>query len=153
MHQNIKVIHILNEDVLKPHYVKEISKLEAVIFSDSWNEDVINEMLENDFNYIYVALENENILGYYCMQFIADEGELTRIAIAPDFRKQGIGNMLIKHMANECATKGCKKVFLEVNEKNSNAYSLYKKNGFYVISQRKNYYGKGENALIMVNEL
>ena len=42
------------------------------------------------------------------------------------------------------------KFLLEVNEKNARALKLYKKIGFEKISIRKNYYGKDENAVIMV---
>ena len=39
---------------------------------------------------------------------------------------------------------------LEVNEKNVKALKLYEKIGFERISIRKNYYGKNENAMIMM---
>jgi len=42
------------------------------------------------------------------------------------------------------------KFLLEVNEKNKKALKLYKKIGFEEISIRKNYYGKDENAVIMI---
>ena len=42
------------------------------------------------------------------------------------------------------------KFLLEVNEKNKEALKLYKKIGFEEISIRKNYYGKDENAVIMI---
>ena len=42
------------------------------------------------------------------------------------------------------------KFMLEVNEKNVKALKLYEKIGFERISVRKNYYGKNENAMIMM---
>lgn len=53
-------------------------------------------------------------------------------------------------MENEGTDFSENKFLLEVNEKNARALKLYKKIGFEKISIRKNYYGKDENAVIMV---
>ena len=47
---------------------------------------------------------------------------------------------------------GVNKIFLEVREKNAPAISLYIKNGFVKISERKNYYGD-ENAVVYIKEI
>ena len=50
----------------------------------------------------------------------------------------------------ENRTKEEKSILLEVNENNFSAIKLYRKNNFKEISVRKNYYGTGQNALIMI---
>jgi ribosomal-protein-alanine N-acetyltransferase len=53
--------------------------------------------------------------------------------------------MLIKHIV-ELTNKH---IMLEVNENNKPAINFYKKNGFKIISVRKDYYGSNQNAIIM----
>lgn len=153
MNSEIIIIQIQYENPLKASYLQDISKLEADIFHDAWNEGVLDEMLENEFNYIFVASKEEKIVGYYCMQIIAGEGELLRIAVDSNMRRMGIGNTLMEHMKQVSINLKCEKIFLEVNEKNSAAIFLYEKNNFTHISNRKDYYGKGENAVIMMKEI
>lgn len=153
MDTELQITRIRYENDLKSYYLKYIAALETEIFHDAWNENVLCEMLENDVNYIYVAIIDNNVAGYYCMQLVAGESELLRIAVAPDVRRKGIGNLLMKNMEEECILQNCERIFLEVNEKNVGAFSLYEQNQYTVISKRKDYYGKGENALIMMKKL
>ena len=153
MDAEISITQIQLENPSKTYCLKAIAKLEADIFHDAWSEKVLDEMLESKFNFIFAASRNEKIIGYYCMQFIAGEGELLRIAIAPDMRRKGIGSILMGHMTQTFIALKCEKLFLEVNEINSAAISLYEKNDFKRISHRKDYYGKGEHAVIMMKKL
>ena len=51
---------------------------------------------------------------------------------------------------SSCGLFSENKFLLEVNENNIKALKLYKKIGFEEISKRKNYYGKNEDAIIMM---
>ena len=62
-------------------------------------------------------------------------------------RKNLEGNNILE---NEGTDFSKNKFLLEVNEKNVKALKLYKKIEFEEISIRKNYYGKDENAVIMI---
>jgi ribosomal-protein-alanine N-acetyltransferase len=44
-------------------------------------------------------------------------------------------------------------VFLEVRPSNCAAQRLYRRLGFAVVGERRNYYANGESALVMKNEL
>ena len=75
-----------------------------------------------------------------------------------EFQNRGIGNRLLVNSMSalfdnekyENRTKEEKSILLEVNENNFSAIKLYRKNNFKEISVRKNYYGTGQNALIMI---
>lgn len=59
-----------------------------------------------------------------------DEYYLDSLAVSPNHRKQGIGSELLKAFENAGYKKGFHKLSLNVDEDNTNAYQLYKKNGF-----------------------
>lgn len=73
------------------------------------------------------------------------EREILNIAVGVEFRRLGIGSMLLEHEAARGTT-----VFLEVREKNQPALYLYRKIGFTEVSRRLEYYDSPvESAIVM----
>lgn len=112
--------------------------------------------------------ENEkNVLGYIVFYGTIESTDIFEIAIKKEYQGRGFGERLMTEsmeklledrknlegnniFENEGTDFSENKFLLEVNEKNARALKLYKKIGFEKISIRKNYYGKDENAVIMV---
>ena len=106
--------------------------------------------------------ENEkNVLGYIVFYGTIESTDIFEVAIKKEYQGRGFGKkLLIESMKNLIEDKKNieikniyffkNKFLLEVNEKNKKALKLYKKIGFEEISIRKNYYGKDENAVIMI---
>ena len=81
---------------------------------------------------------------------VAGEAQVYNIAIAPEFRREGIGEALLRHMIAKAEDDGCVLVTLEVRGGNEAAMALYKKLGFREVGRRKGYYAKGgEDAVLM----
>ena len=78
------------------------------------------------------------------------------ISVAPNMKRQGIGNELLEKVESIANKFGIKEIFLEVRESNKEAISFYKTNEFKEIGLRKNYYklydGR-EDALIFSKKL
>ncbi len=73
------------------------------------------------------------------------EVEILNLAVAPQFRRQGIGLALL---ASELTDQGL--YFLEVRESNKSAQALYRKLGFLEVSRRPGYYtNPDETAIVM----
>ena len=70
---------------------------------------------------------------------IADEGELLLLAVAPEFRRHGIGRKLLDHFLEEARQAGVSRVHLEVREGNP-AVVLYRHAGFTLAGRRTKYY-------------
>lgn len=112
--------------------------------------------------------ENEkNVLGYIVFYGTIESTDIFEIVIKKEYQRRGFGERLMTEsmeklvedrknlegnniLENEGTDFSENKFLLEVNEKNARALKLYKKIGFEKISIRKNYYGKDENAVIMV---
>lgn len=85
--------------------------------------------------------------GFVLSRHAADEEELLLIAVAPEFRARGLGQVLIDHLFSAATTRGVKRVFLEMRRGNP-AIHLYQKVGFEPIGKRLNYYKTIEGTRI-----
>ena len=95
------------------------------------------ESLTNIYN-IY-TIENK---GYLILLDSVDVYEIFEIAVSIKEQSKGIGNKLMSLLPKD------KDILLEVNEKNTKALALYKRQGFLQIYERKKYYGDF-SAIIM----
>ena len=121
-------------------------------FDDFWNYSVFKSELESDSSHYLVVKDNSKIIGFGVIKVSIPDADIMNIIIKKNYRKHGIGSFLMRELINFASSLGVKNLFLEVNEKNSYAISLYQKFNFKEISIRKNYYNEN-NAIIMKKEI
>lgn len=93
------------------------------------------------------------ILGYAGLWLMVDEAHITTIAVRPEFRGRGLGELLIVGMFEKAMEIGARWVTLEVRVSNSIAQNLYHKYTFHAEGIRKGYYSdNNEDAVIMWSE-
>lgn len=140
---------------VREEIVAELCKIHNENFDKKVESKYFEEILSNTQYTVYYIRRLEKVSGYIIYYDTFDSFDLFEIAIEKEFQNKGLGNELlgktIDRMFGEEKYK--KTVFLEVNENNFSAVKLYKKNNFKEISLRKNYYGIGQNAIIMVRNL
>ena len=85
---------------------------------------------------MYVPVKIE-IAGYCVLRVLADEGELQRIAVFSEYRRQGVGRKLMEAMLAAAREEGASSVSLEVRESNVGAMRLYEEYGFCQEAVRK----------------
>ena len=118
-----------------------------VVTPASWWQRLVRR--EKDVNVPPTVGQNV-ILGYGGFWLMVDEAHISTIAAHHDWRRQGIGELLLVSMIDAGAETGAQMVTLEVRVSNMSAQSLYRKYGFEVTGRRKGYYSdNGEDALIM----
>lgn len=66
----------------------------------------------------WVAVLDDTVIGYSNLRVLSDEGELERIAVAPDYRRLGIGRKLMEAMEDFAVQNQVKAVTLEVRSQN-----------------------------------
>ncbi len=81
-----------------------------------------------------------DMAGFCIWQQAAEEVELLSIAVAPGWRRKGLGGFLLDAMTAICRSRGCRFVFLEVAENNKAARNLYLTRGFAETGRRRAYY-------------
>ena len=140
---------------VREEIVAELCKIHNENFDKKVESKYFEEILSNTQYTVYYMKKSEKVSGYIIYYDTFDSFDLFEIAIKKELQNKGLGNELLEktidRLFNEEKYK--KTVFLEVNENNFSAVKLYKKNNFKEISLRKNYYGIGQNAIIMVRNL
>ena len=133
------------------NHLDKIAEIESLCFSNPWSKQSFADGMANEkVQKYFTAISGEKIVGYICIFHIFEDGELLNIAVAPDYRKQGIGQILIDKMFDYLKTQEVNRISLEVRESNVSARNLYLKNGFRPVGVRKNYYtDPREDGIIM----
>jgi ribosomal-protein-alanine N-acetyltransferase len=100
--------------------------------------------LENSNSRCLIAKQDNTIVGFASVWKAFDEIHITNIVVKKDFRRTGIGKLLLEKLIQIY-----KNLTLEVMHTNIPAISLYSKYGFKKVGIRKNYYKGTHDALIM----
>ena len=131
----------------------QIAELEKVCFNDPWSESSIASELGNRLSLWLVAVDGETVVGYVGSQSVLGETDMMNIAVAPDYRRQGIAEKLVTELISGLRQKGNHSLMLEVRVSNTSARQLYDKLGFEQVGLRKNYYrNPKEDAMILRKE-
>ena len=134
--------------------VDRIAELEIQCFTTPWTREAVYQDVVENKRALYIVAEVEGIVvGYAGIWSIIDEGHITNVAVAPEFRKLHIGSAIISVLLDVTQKAGVERHTLEVRRGNEAAIRLYEKYGFKVQGERKGYYeDTGEDALIMWRE-
>ncbi|NJK80209.1 MAG: ribosomal protein S18-alanine N-acetyltransferase [Chloroflexaceae bacterium] len=93
------------------------------------------------------------LVGYAGVWVTLDEAHVTTIAVDPQHRGRGVGELLLNNLIDLSLEMGATALTLEVRESNASAQQLYLKYGFTPSGRRKRYYtDNGEDAIIMWTE-
>lgn len=79
------------------------------------------------------------VAGFYLSRGLFDEEELLLFAIAPAWRRRGLGHALLQQFIESARNRGKKRLFLEMR-RNNPAGILYAAHGFRPIGIRPRYY-------------
>lgn len=96
------------------------------------------------------AVRRGAVVGYAGLWLVLDEAHVTTIAVRPDLRGQGLGELLLVRLFESAQEMGADRVTLEVRMSNKVAQNLYRKYTFTEQGVRRRYYSDdNEDALIM----
>jgi ribosomal-protein-alanine N-acetyltransferase len=135
--------------------VPAVSQIDRMSFSLPWPEHSFQyEVAENRVARCWVAeTEDRRIAAMIVSWIIVDEMHIATIATHPDFRRQGIGEQILRDALQDGRDAGAHLAFLEVRASNEGAQAMYRKFGFTVSGRRARYYrDNGEDAILMTLE-
>lgn len=132
--------------------IEAVARLERECFSECWPEGMIRTGLDSRLDTYFVYEDHGRILGYCVIRILADEGEIQRIAVYPECRRQGIARKLMDSMVAFSKGRAVRAITLEVRKSNEGARNLYASYGFVQEAVREGYYhNPAEDAIIMWN--
>lgn len=132
-------------------YTEGVFNVGKLSLKEAWSLDSINKELDNkNAKYIVAVTENNEVVGFIGLWIVLDEGDITNVAVHPNYRKQKIASLLIEYVINNMKNWNISSLTLEVRKSNIAAQNLYKKFNFNVSGIRKNFYSdNNEDAYIM----
>lgn len=140
-----------------------LPRLHGEDFARAWSEDEFVALLRQEpvFGFAAWRVGNRKAgpAGFVLARLAAGEGEILTIAVARDWRGRGLGRDLMEAVLRELHAQRAQALFLEVDETNRAALSLYRRLGFAEVARRPAYYdapGKDASrtdALVMRRDL
>jgi [ribosomal protein S18]-alanine N-acetyltransferase len=110
-------------------------------------------LLPNPFERGADGGEDAPVVGYGGLWLMVDEAHVTSVAVRPEFRGRGLGQLLMLALFEVALQRSARWVTLEVRMSNKGAQALYKKLGFREAGVRPRYYtDNNEDAVIMWSE-
>lgn len=137
---------------MKKENLPQVLEIEKLSYTNPWTrESFLYEITENPLATYLVAVEGEKVIGYGGIWIVLDEAHITTLAVHPDFRRKGIGEVLLKALIDLAKNRRVQNIILEVRVSNLAAQYLYKKIGFQPIGIRKKYYTRPEEDAVVMS--
>ena len=123
-------------------------------------ERFIRERLEHNESVIFAAIADDGTpAGFTQLYPLISSGRaiknwvLNDLYVAPDYRKQGIGETLIKAATEFAMANGAAFLQLETAVDNSGALAFYKRHQYSVVKTIPRYYTNGVDAFVLEKDL
>jgi ribosomal-protein-alanine N-acetyltransferase len=119
-----------------------LAALHGRSFARGWSESEFERLLSDRAVVAHVARAGSRgePAGFMLSRRAADEAEILTVAVAPAARGRGIARELLARHLGRLAALGVARVFLEVDDGNRPARSLYARAGFREVGRREGYY-------------
>lgn len=141
---NFEIVRLCEKDA------STAAEIEKLCFSHPWSKAIMESEMKSPYADFFGAFCGGELAGYIGGRTVAGETEVFNVAVAPGFRRKGIGKSLVEKFIETVRDKKTEAVFLEVRASNLSAINLYEKEGFVFCGLRKDYYDDPkENAILM----
>lgn len=135
--------------------IERVGFIEKDAYEFPWTLDLFQDCVK--IGYCCSVLEQDGkVLGYGVMYAAAQEAHILNICITPDLHNNGLGQVLLDHLLDLATAQSASVIFLEVRPSNQPALKIYRRAGFSIVGQRRDYYptkfGR-EDALVLVKQL
>jgi ribosomal-protein-alanine N-acetyltransferase len=139
---------------MRPEDIEQVLAIEQRNFHEPWTRrSFLAEIDTAPLSQPLVAVYENQIIAYIVPWFIAGELQIANVAVHEDFRRRGLARQLIVHVCDLAQRRDCRVAHLEVRRSNTAAVRLYESLDFQTTAVRRNYYGPGEDALLMSKHL
>jgi len=123
--------------------------IEQVCFGGYWSRQILQEEIQQPAQRLWTLRYQGEVIAYSGLWRVLEEAHLTTLAVAPQWRRQHLGELLLWLALDRCQRENAHWLTLEVRPSNQVALQLYQKYQLVEIGRRKRYYPDGEDALVM----
>lgn len=157
---------IIRYQPLEAVWVSAVEALEAqTMGSDAWHASQILDELPrgdrtwwaayemSDSSKRAVSPEDAKLIGYAGGWIVDGQVQVLKVATDPAYRRRGIAQELLAHIARDARDLGATEMTLEVRLSNTGAHAFYERLGLKRIGVRPRYYSDREDAVIYTGPL
>src|SRR5215203_3015681 len=144
-------IHPLTEK-----HLKEVMRVNLRCFKkgENYTKHTFSFLLNEPTTLSYrVSTPTEQIVGFVFVMTSQGTGHLTTVGVAPEHRRRGLAQKMLRHAEEALQNREIATVSLEVRVSNIAAQSLYRDFGYTIVQRLNNYYNNGEDAFLMIKSL
>lgn len=128
-------------------HARALSELHKGCFFKGWSHLEFESFFERAGVFAAIAYhKNHTPVGFVLCWIIEDQCDLLSMGVLEDYRRDGVGVMLLDYATQNAASLGAKYLMLEVNINNTAAHTLYEAQGFEKFSVRKGYYTNADGT-------
>lgn len=157
---------VIRYQPLEAAWIPAVEALEAeAMGSDAWHASQILDELPrgdrtwwaayemNDSSKRAVSPEDAKLIGYAGGWIVDGQVQVLKVATDPAYRRRGIAQELLAHIARDARDLGATEMTLEVRLSNTGAHAFYERLGLERIGVRPRYYSDREDAVIYTGPL
>jgi ribosomal-protein-alanine N-acetyltransferase len=131
-------------------------------FLSKWGEEGYRAVMRDPRIYTCLVAEDTEpvsssqpvIAGLAVLARLTDHCELCNLVVPPEYLSKQVGYLLLQQCLEVAQVFRMPRVLLEVRQSNQRAIHFYRKNGFHIITKRKNYYlNPREDAWVMERQV
>lgn len=142
-----------------------VHRIERDSFDQPWPFDAFQRYLDEPGFLIAIDPESTShgpvddapVVGFIVGAVVSTHGRtfghIKDLAVHPDERRSGAGQLLLTAALDQLEQRGAQTVKLEVRVSNHGARQLYRNADFEPLRRVEQYYDDGEDALVMVRQL
>ncbi|VFQ92966.1 unnamed protein product [Cuscuta campestris] len=147
-----RIVELLRNSPKWPKIVDEIVRIEKRAFPkhESLAQSFNEELRKNNAGLLYMEAENGEVAGYVMFSWPSSlSASITKLAVKEKYRREGIGEALLKGAIQKCRGRNVQRVSLHVDPSRTPAVKLYEKLGFQVDALVEGYYSVDRSAYRM----
>jgi ribosomal-protein-alanine N-acetyltransferase len=145
--------------------LRDLSEVVAIenswSYLSKWGEAGYRAVMSDPRVYTCLVAEDSDTLprpaaiaGLAVVAQLVDDCELCNLVVLPEYLSKRVGRSLLQASFEVARYFKIPRMLLEVRQSNQHAIEFYKRNGFRIISERKNYYmNPSEHAWVMERAL
>lgn len=121
-------------------HAKVLSQIHKGCFPKGWSHLEFESFFERAGVFAAIAYNKQKPVGFVLCWLIEDQCDLLSMGVLEEYRRDGVGQMLLDFALANAKSLGGKFMMLEVNINNTAAQTLYEAQAFEKFSVRKGYY-------------
>ena len=137
--------------------LEAVAALEEEVYGPTpqqvWTRNMFYEATTVPGSTWWVAHDRGEVVGFAGAQLAGDGVDILDVVVAPSRRREGIARRLLARVTYDGQMLGATSATLEVLDGNEPAQTLYESLGFERVGLRRDYYGRGHDAVVMTAAL